>query len=401
MDFYYYYMKSTVNEELGVINAVLKIDGNNSVPISTKIKTPKKLWNAKEQCFEGKNSGKQEALKLLFEKRMESIRDFLSSANPHQHIDPNRILAAHREDAKKIKTARQPANRDKEKFQSHFRLFLRNQEDLEEKERIQPITLNGFIAKRNVMMDYLKSKKQLEILTKDIDGLFIDEFSHWLIMKGHKDSTIAKYEWLIKRVIKFAYRQKLITENPVEDYVVKAAKEEKPISLEKEEIQLIDDLQASGKLNEYLTRTVDIYRFCVETSLSFCDYTSLNDSMLKVSETGTTWIFCERGKTEEHHRIPLSDKALEIIQKYGNLKNLPRSSNVNLNVGIKKIAKMVGIQKKLTFHTSRKTMINDLLNNKGMRETTIQAIVGWKDGRQLRRYARINNQAIEKEFFGK
>jgi integrase len=99
---------------------------------------------------------------------------------------------------------------------------------------------------------------------------------------------------------------------------------------------------------------------------------------------------------------PLSDRALEIIKKYGgSLAGLPKRSNQTMNVNLKEIAKYAGVNSKLHFHMARKSYVHNALNYKGMRDVTIAQTVGWSDTKMLKVYARINRNAIIKEFFKK
>jgi integrase len=90
---------------------------------------------------------------------------------------------------------------------------------------------------------------------------------------------------------------------------------------------------------------------------------------------------------------------MNIFNRYGSdVKTLPKMSNSKLNVHIKEIAKKAKINKYLTFHTSRKSFVDHGINELNLPESTIQAIVGWKDSRQLSRYARVKDSTIKKQF---
>ncbi|PWK27152.1 phage integrase family protein [Arcicella aurantiaca] len=400
LDFYYYFLKSTVNTDDGVINSVLKIDGKDSVPISTRIKTKKSQWNAKDQCFEGKDSAKKEALKRNFEKRMESIRDVLAQEQTLKSIDPNDILAIHRQDKKQQIEEKRPEGKQKQMLLEHFRLYIKQQQELVDVGRLAQVTVDGYIAKRNTVVQYLIDRKLIGFRTEQFTEAVMLDFEHYLIMKGQADSTIAKYKRLVKTVTTWAKQKGFTKIKPLEDYKIENAPDKEPISLDRAELQKIEDAQNDGRLNDDLSITADIYRFCAETSLSHGDYNSLRNSMMKTGKNGTKWINRPRGKTKVEHRIPLSEKALDILNKYGTLEDLPRKSNQKSNIGIRKVAKIVGIEKYLTFHTSRKTAVDDMFNVKGMRETVIQKVVGWKSSRQLKLYAKVKDSTIEREFFG-
>ena len=400
LDYYYYFMKSEVQAKRGVINAVLKIDGSDSVPISTRIKTLKSQWNSKEQCFEGKDSAKKESLMKFFEKRMNSIKDQILLENAFDPIDPNEILRIHRLNKKEIIESHRPKGKIKTSFLEHFGLYIKNQSELVKVGRLAAITVDGYIAKRNHLMEFFRQKNMINLSTENFTKIILLDFNHWLIMKGHKDSTIAKYERLIKTVSAWAKSTGLSKTKPFEDYTITKVVPNEPVFLESDELQMVEELRLSGLLHPDLCITADIYRFCMETSLSNIDYDTLTNKLLVKSKNGTHWIIRPRQKSGVKHRIPLTPKALEIIERYGGtLESLPRKSNFHLNKGMKAIANKLGIDKHITFHTSRKSAANDMYNNKGMRESTIQAVMGWTSSRQLKLYTRVSDQTIEDEFF--
>ena len=399
LDFYYYFMKSETKPSQGVINAVLKIDGSQANPISTRIKTKKDLWNSKQQCFEGKESAKKEALKALFEKRMSSIRDEMSADNPRAAIDPNEIVKLHRENKRALIEANKPVGKIKESFLEHFRMHLSSLSDLIKAGRMTESSFRVYLGKQATITEFLRSKRSITMRTENFDISCMMDFKNFLILKGLSDATIQKYEQLIKTVSTYAKRKGFTKSKPLDDYTVTKAAGKEPITLEADELQLIENLRLSGKLHPDLCITADIYRFCAETSLSNIDYNNLKNSMLTISKTGTWWIHTTRQKSDVKQRIPMSIKAIEIVERYGSLELLPRKSNYHLNQGIRVIAERCGIKKRLTFHTSRKSAVNNMYNDKGMRETTIQSIVGWKTGDQFKLYTRVSDQTIEDEFF--
>ena len=72
-----------------------------------------------------------------------------------------------------------------------------------------------------------------------------------------------------------------------------------------------------------------------------------------------------RQKTQREINIPLLPQAKRIMEKYRISANqeyvLPRMSNVNINSYLKEIADIVGIHKRLTHHTARKTFASTIL----------------------------------------
>ena len=93
---------------------------------------------------------------------------------------------------------------------------------------------------------------------------------------------------------------------------------------------------------------------------------SLKKTDLKKDEDGTLWIYKEREKTDRAFSIPLIfNETLDIIEKYKNNGEflLPRISNQYFNRVLKKIAFILGIEKRLTHHIARKTFATTVLLN--------------------------------------
>ena len=71
----------------------------------------------------------------------------------------------------------------------------------------------------------------------------------------------------------------------------------------------------------------------------------------------------KRKKTEKKLSIPLLPKALKLIEKYQGSSEMifPRFSNQKINSYLKEIAFIVGIEKRITHHTARKTFASTVL----------------------------------------
>ena len=88
------------------------------------------------------------------------------------------------------------------------------------------------------------------------------------------------------------------------------------------------------------------------------------------------------GKTDGQVYVPILDPARDIMSKYANddarkVHNyvLPRYSNQKINIYLKTIAELTGIEKELTHHVARHTCATYLLNN-GVPIEVVQNILG-------------------------
>lgn len=225
--------------------------------------------------------------------------------------------------------------------------------------------------------DYVFFKYQKkDISLNKLDYNFIEDFDYYLrTEKSNSQITINKKIQRIKKVIKTARKQKLLDYNPFEEHKPKQAKT-KIIFLTKDEL---DELKEKEFQSEILNKVRDCYIFCCYTGLGYSEMFSLKKSDLKKDEDGTLWIYKERQKTERAFSIPLIfSEPLEIIEKYNSESEylLPRISNQYFNRLLKEIAFTLGITKKLTHHTARKTFATTVLLNNNIPIETVSKLLG-------------------------
>jgi site-specific recombinase XerD len=225
--------------------------------------------------------------------------------------------------------------------------------------------------------DYILFKYQKkDISLNKLDYNFIEDFDYYLrTEKNNSQVTINKKIQRLKKVIKVARKQKLIDFNPFEEHKPKQAKT-KIIFLTQDEL---DKLKEKEFQSEILNKVRDCYIFCCYTGLGYSEMFSLKKSDLKKDDEGTLWIYKERQKTERAFSIPLIfSEPLEIIEKYKSESEylLPRISNQYFNRLLKEIAFSLGITKKLTHHTARKTFATTVLLNNNIPIETVSKLLG-------------------------
>lgn len=222
---------------------------------------------------------------------------------------------------------------------------------------------------------FFKYQKK-DINLNKLDYNFIEDFDYYLkTEKNNSQVTINKKIQRLKKVVKVARKQKLLEFNPFEEHKPKQAKT-KIIFLTQDEL---DKLKEKEFQSEILNKVRDCYIFCCYTGLGYSEMFSLKKSDLKQDDEGTLWIYKERQKTERAFSIPLIfSEPLEIIEKYKSESEylLPRLSNQYFNRLLKEIAITLGITKKLTHHTARKTFATTVLLNNNIPIETVSKLLG-------------------------
>ena len=162
-------------------------------------------------------------------------------------------------------------------------------------------------------------------------------------------------------------------------------------------------LEDSTIKNEGYQIVKDVFVFACYTGLSFSDVKLLTESNIGRGIDGDYWIFTQREKNEQPVKIPLLDKALEILAKYnshpessnGNL--LPVYSNQKVNVYLKEICKALEINKNITFHSARHTFATTVTLSNGVPIETVSKLLGHTKLSTTQIYARVLEQKISSD----
>ena len=222
---------------------------------------------------------------------------------------------------------------------------------------------------------YFQYKKR-DIKLIDLDYNFIENFDYYMkVEKKNSQITINKKIQRLKKVIKLARKQKLIDFNPFEEHKVKQAKTQ-ILFLTKDELEKLKNWKPKS---EAIEKVLDCYIFCCYTGLGYREMFSLKKSDLKTDDEGVVWIYKQREKTERYFSIPLIfTEPVGILEKYETEEDflLPRVSNQYFNRILKEIADLLGINKKLTHHTARKTFATTVLLNNNIPIETVSKLLG-------------------------
>ena len=99
-------------------------------------------------------------------------------------------------------------------------------------------------------------------------------------------------------------------------------------------------------------------------------------------------------------KIPLLDKALEILKKYENYsfenngRLLPVFTNQKVNQYLKEISKELGIYKNITFHSARHTFATTITLSNGVPIETVSKMLGHTKISTTQIYARVLEEKI-------
>jgi integrase len=151
--------------------------------------------------------------------------------------------------------------------------------------------------------------------------------------------------------------------------------------------------------SDLLQKVADLFIFQCHTGFAYRDVKTFHpDHHVRLSATGTEWVYKERVKTSETAILPWYSKkfapARELVAKYNG--TLPRLTNQVCNRILKEIAQLLGITKNLTTHVGRKTAATRWLNS-GIPEETVARMLGNVSTKQLRTYAAVLEEKIARD----
>ena len=257
-------------------------------------------------------------------------------------------------------------------------------------------------TKRNHLstLELLRSYKK-DVSFSELTFEFISSFDHYLQQKGYHTNTIAKHMKRLKRHINVAINKEYmeIQKYAFRKYKIKSV-ENNHTHLSPEELGKIESLELGGRFTK-LEKTKDAFLFCCYAGLRYSDFTNLSpENIVKMHQE--TWLIYKSVKTNTEVRLPLyllfEGKGIEVLNKYqddlADFFKLRDNSNVNKELLI--IAKLSGLNKRISFHTARHTNAT-LLIYSGVNITTVQKLLGHKSVKTTQVYTNIMDITIVRD----
>ncbi len=205
------------------------------------------------------------------------------------------------------------------------------------------------------------------------------------------------YHKCLKKVLNDAISMELLLRNPYKNFKIKQQDTNRDF-LTLAEVHAID---AQKIVAGPLQAVKDIFVFACYTGLSYSDLAKLTDQHLVIGDDGEEWIVVDRTKTNSRCRVPLLPRARVILQKYENYPVngskgtlLPILPNQKMNVCLKELANICGINKKISMHVARHTFATSITLANGVPIETVSKMLGHNSLKTTQIYARIVDRKI-------
>lgn len=244
------------------------------------------------------------------------------------------------------------------------------------------------LLKEFVAQKYRRS----DIYLRELNQNFIQSFHTFLkTEKGMSQNSATKHLKLLKKIINTAVVNSYMPHNPFATYKV----EREPV-----EIDFLDEEELRKVINfdtpiPRFERARDMFLFGCFTGLSYIDIKTLTPEHIEKDGTGRIWIKKRRVKTGVFSRIPLLPMAKMILDKYkGGERLLPIQDPADVNKYLKDIAILCGINKRITFHTSRHTFASTVTLANNISLEVVSKMLGHTNTRMTTHYAKLVDKYI-------
>lgn len=395
-----FYFKSSQSSNLkasgfGFIYYYIMVDGVKSKEKSTKIKCLFEEWDANRDCFVGfeedyRNS-KLHEVKNIIEKNKQ-IKELLGEAVSTE------LVELHKVDERTKRTFVSVID----EYMSEQYKIIRKPLQLKHKGNIEASTYGTYETRRQNILEYLKQVKRPKMLLSQVDEKFCSQIDIWFT--SHKccgQAYSTKHLKFIRTVAEFGRRGKIIKVNFAKDYKLKTEAKKKVKTLQPADYEKLNEQR--NLLTEKERKYIDVFLFMRETLLNVGDYKELSATEhLQIDSSGRYWIVKPRKKRQEENRqiqtIPLSKLAVEIMQQFGGLDNMPKMSRSTLNQYIKSSFAKVGVEKRVSSKLGRSSGISIGFNKRRLRGEVIAFVAGWTSTRELEDYLEVDLDDLSKDY---
>ena len=194
----------------------------------------------------------------------------------------------------------------------------------------------------------------------------------------------------VKTIVQFGIDNGKIKINPFSG--IRLRRGEKSVQFLSEEE--VDKIRTTDFHNESLNRVRDLFVFQAASGLSYTDMAKLVPTDFQVTEDGQYYIHDKRNKTGVFYTAVILEQGVEILKKYHF--KLPIIGNHKLNVYLKAIRDLCGIDKPIFSHVARHTYATRCLN-RGIRLEVVAKLLGHRTTRITQHYAKLLQNNILNE----
>ena len=226
---------------------------------------------------------------------------------------------------------------------------------------------------------------------------FIEALNFFFRVKRKiKPRTVKAQIVLLNKVIRLALHRRIITRPPFDGFEMEKT-ELKNKSLTNDELDLLMKTPLKSGTQRFIR---DMFLFSTFTGLAYEDVHKLSWKDIITEDDGSLWISANRQKSHTEFNVKLLNIPIRIMEYYKGLapdgKIFPHMSLGQVNVGLKRIARNCGINRKLSYHMARHSYAT-LCLSMGVPIETISQTLGHRSISTTQIYAEITRTKINED----
>jgi integrase len=335
-------------------------------------------------------------------------------ARKYEYNNEVLTIEAFKEELDRIFKDKEPE--DKSTLNHHFAAFLAT------KGNNAPNTYEGYKQLGKLIFDEKKGRNERReliveertIRMKDLNMDFLQDFVTRL--QGRQAASSVKKNFIMfKTFLRYLDERGLINPRLLQFNPKIKIEPNKPVFLEPEELKKLEEYVPDSA---HLQRAKDIFLFMCEIGCRYSDLSVLSKDSVQ-TDAGMKFIEYQSVKNKKGLEVPLTPKALEIIERWKDFKYkkrtddpdylIPLMPHTNFNDNMIKIGKESGIDtkilfnkqyvpkyQKLTAHVARRTFVMKCLRA-GINHTVIMDWVGHSEFETFKKYYNITKTDSKRE----
>ncbi|WP_165933425.1 phage integrase SAM-like domain-containing protein [Arundinibacter roseus] len=262
---------------------------------------------------------------------------------------------------------------------------------------------------RNLFGNFLFSIHRREVIIEDIDEGLMARYLSWMKSKHYEESYQVKTSRVVKQVVTWSKKKKMLDFDPLKDYAIKHEKKKKPIYLNNEQLLF---WSTHNFISPSCQMAADLFVIYCRTGFHYQDLMQVirnPDQHLRNGMDGKIWIYKPRQKTEVEAKVPVHQFANlvdPIISKYGGWNLLPTMTNKDLNGYLKLCVAHINqnlpvsnqIYDKLSVKHGRNSFCYHILNELAMDKERLITMLGRLSATDLDVYVRPDEVGIINAF---
>jgi len=263
-------------------------------------------------------------------------------------------------------------------------------------------TYQKYIQVYKHLKKYLSEKYGVsDIPFGQMDYSFIEAYDYYMkVTKQFLPKTVSFHMKPLRTIVKRAMNKGLLLQNPFFNY----RPEREIIKRRWLSMDEIERLMQADMKNDSANFVRDMFLFSTFTGIAHADMVNLRHDNIRRQEDGSLWITLNRQKTGSVSHIPLLDIPMNIMEKYRYTQFAGQDGKVfkmttvtNMDVQLKKIAKVTKITQPLSYHMSRHSFASSICLSQGVPIETLSQMMGHQSITTTQIYAEITRTKINED----